>query len=171
MLLLGGELTVDGNPDGGSCFSGELRITARHEGDGYGGQNEEPAQWHLDGQVLLVEDNDVNRLVAQHMLETAGANVTVAMDGQQALQRLRQQNFDCVLMDVQMPVLDGLEATRVWRREEQAQALKRTPFIALTANALTGERERCLSAGMDDYLAKPFQRNKLLGLINRYLSR
>ena len=170
MLLLGGELTVDSEPGQGSCFRGELRIPARPEGDGYGGKAEQPAQWQIDGHVLLVEDNDVNRLVAQHMLETAGATVTVAMDGEQALQKLRQQSFDCVLMDVQMPVLDGLEATRRWRREEQAQALKRTPFIALTANALTGERERCLTAGMDDYMAKPFQRNKLLGLISRYLS-
>ena len=171
MLLLGGELSVDSEPGRGSSFSGELHIIARPEGEGFGGKVEQPAQWRIDGHVLLVEDNDVNRLVAQHMLETAGAQVTVAMDGEQALQKLQQQSFDCVLMDVQMPVLDGLEATRRWRREEQAQALKRTPFIALTANALTGERERCLNAGMDDYMAKPFQRNKLLGLISRYLSR
>lgn len=171
VLLLGGQLAVESEPEEGSVFSGELRLVARPEGEGYGGTPQRPTEWEVDGHVLLVEDNDVNRLVAQHMLETAGARVTVAVDGEQALQKLQRQSFDCVLMDVQMPVMDGLEATRQWRQEEDGQALKRTPIIALTANALTGERERCLSAGMDDYLAKPFQRNKLLGLITRYLAR
>ena len=107
-------------------------------------------------EVLLVDDNDINLLVAQNMLETLGHRVTSASDGHAALVEARRTRFDAILMDCQMPGLDGYEATRILRREEAARAETRpVPIIALTANALTGAEEECRAAGMSDYLSKP----------------
>ena len=105
--------------------------------------------------VLLVEDNPVNRLVAQRVLDTFGIEVLSADNGQQALELLGHELFDAVLMDCQMPVLDGYAATRQWRDRELLSGQQRLPIIAMTANAMAGDRQRCLEAGMDDYLSKP----------------
>ncbi len=118
--------------------------------------------------LLLVEDNSVNLLVAQRLLQVLGCEVTTATDGEQALQWLRAQAFDVVLMDCQMPVLDGYAATRRWREHEAEHAAARLPIIAMTANAMAGDRERCLQAGMDDYLSKPINREALQGLLERW---
>jgi signal transduction histidine kinase/DNA-binding response OmpR family regulator len=117
--------------------------------------------------VLLAEDNEVNQEVAVGMLETFGATATVVADGSQAVERLARRRYDAVLMDCQMPVMDGYEATRRLRAQESAGGLQRTPVIALTANALQGDRERCLEAGMDDFLPKPFTRLQLLQCLRR----
>ena len=123
------------------------------------------------GRVLVVEDNEVNALVVRGMLEQMGVDAELAVDGQKALARMGQINYDLVLMDCQMPVLDGWEATRIWRaREARLRQNQRTPIVALTASAAAGERERCLEAGMDDYLSKPFTREALGELVDRYLS-
>ena len=123
------------------------------------------------GRVLVVEDNEVNALVVRGMLEQMGVNAELAVDGQKALARMGQTAYDLVLMDCQMPVLDGWEATRIWRsREMRLRETRRTPIVALTASAASGERERCLQAGMDDYLSKPFSREALGTLVDRYLS-
>ncbi|MBS0395409.1 MAG: response regulator, partial [Proteobacteria bacterium] len=106
--------------------------------------------------VLLVEDNPVNEEVALSFLAALGLDAAVARDGEAALQQLQRQRFDAVLMDCQMPKLDGYEATRRFREWERRQSRPRTPIIALTANALAGDAERCLQAGMDRYLSKPF---------------
>ena len=117
--------------------------------------------------VLLVEDNEINRMVARAILEGAGHRVSEATDGAQAVAIHAAQPFDCVLMDCQMPVMDGLDATRHMRERETAQARRRTPIIALTANAMQGDRERCLAAGMDDFLAKPYDIEALLTVLER----
>lgn len=171
MQLLGGELSVQSEPGRGTRFICDFDMPMRVVVS-VPGMPVAPTRnvESLAGRVLLVEDNDVNRMVAEHMLRAAGARVVTAVNGEDALQRLREQVFDCVLMDIQMPVKDGLQAIREWRRYESGQAIARVPVIALTANALGGERERCLEAGMDDYLAKPFQRNTLLAMVSRYLS-
>ena len=116
--------------------------------------------------ILLVEDNEVNRMVARGMLTSAGHVVREAGDGVQALAALNAQSFDCILMDVQMPVMGGIEATREIRAREAGGACH-TPIIALTANNMQGDRERFLKAGMDDFLAKPFERAALLALLAR----
>lgn len=116
--------------------------------------------------VLLVEDNPVNQLVAKGMLGKQGIDVTLANNGEQALQRLQEETVDLVLMDCNMPIMDGYEASRRIRANPAWQHL---PIIALTANALSEERERCLAAGMSDYLAKPFRREELLGLLDKWL--
>ncbi|MDV3436190.1 ATP-binding protein [Stenotrophomonas sp. C2852] len=118
--------------------------------------------------VLLVEDNTVNRMVAEHLLRVFRCEVRNASDGEQALTALREGGVDVVLMDCQMPVLDGYAATRHWRAEEAETGRARLPIIAMTANAMAGDRERCLQAGMDDYLSKPIARATLHALLNRW---
>ena len=122
------------------------------------------------GRVLVVEDNEVNALVVRGMLEQMGVNAELAVDGQKALAAMARTAYHLVLMDCQMPVMDGWEATRLWRaRETRVRQYQRVPIVALTASAAAGERERCLEAGMDDYLSKPFSREALEALVDRYL--
>src|SRR6185436_19722633 len=101
--------------------------------------------------VLVAEDNAMNRKVALGVLRKRGHHVVAVEDGQQALDATERERFDVILMDVQMPGTNGLDATRAIRERERAGGLARTPIIALTAHAMTGDRERCLQAGMDDY--------------------
>ena len=115
--------------------------------------------------VLLVEDNPVNQLVARGLLQKLGCRVRVAADGQEALDALAEEDFELVLMDCNMPVMDGYEATRLIRQQPRWKDL---PVIALTANALPDERERCRLAGMDDYLAKPFHRDEMAAMLERW---
>ena len=117
--------------------------------------------------ILLTEDNVVNQRVARTMLEKAGHSVVVANDGRQALKLIEEQSFDLVLMDVQMPEMGGLEATAAIRDLEKRTG-ERVPIIAMTAHAITGDRERCLSAGMDAYISKPFQAVTLLDLVTKW---
>jgi PAS domain S-box-containing protein len=119
--------------------------------------------------LLLVEDNPINRKVAVRMLQNAGCAIDTAYDGRQALEALDKKNYDLVLMDVQMPVMDGLTATREIRHREQGTG-RHTPIIAMTAHALKGDRERCIEAGMDDYLSKPFDPKAFLQCVRRWTS-
>jgi PAS domain S-box-containing protein len=116
--------------------------------------------------ILLAEDNTVNQRVASRMIERIGHRVVVAGDGMQALTALGESRFDLVLMDMQMPVMDGLEATQAIRAREKGT---RIPIVALTANALSSDRAQCLAAGMDDYLSKPFDLAKLRNILDRWL--
>ena len=123
----------------------------------------------LEGRVLLVDDSAVNLLVATTMLERCGLRVTPAEHGRQALEQLRAQRFDLVLMDCQMPELDGYAATVAWRQEEARRLLPRTPVVALTASAVDDDRARCLASGMDGYLVKPFEMDELLAVVTQHL--
>ena len=116
--------------------------------------------------ILLVEDNPVNQLVAKGMLSKLGCDVTVASHGGEALEWLERSRFDLVLMDCNMPVMDGYEATRQIRRNGRWPDL---PIIALTANAMPEERERCRVAGMSDYLAKPFRKGELVNMLDQWI--
>ena len=120
-------------------------------------------------QVLLAEDNPVNQEVALEMLRTLGCTVDVAENGREALERLGGKRYDLVLMDCQLPEVDGYEATRQFRRRESRKELRKTPIVALTAHALAGDRERCLEAGMDDHMTKPFTRDHLAALIRKWV--
>jgi CheY-like chemotaxis protein len=119
--------------------------------------------------VLLVEDNKVNQAVAQGMLRKMGCEVTIATNGVEALERFEKEPYDLVFMDCSMPVMDGYQATREMRRRQGTT--KHTPIVAMTANAMEDDRDRCLAAGMDDYLAKPFTFAALRELLERTLSR
>ena len=115
--------------------------------------------------ILLAEDNVVNQRIAVAMLKNAGHSVTLAANGEEALRRFEEERFDAILMDVQMPGMDGLEATAAIRRSETRAGRGRMPIIAMTAHATAGDRERCIEAGMDDYIAKPIHANSLLEVI------
>jgi CheY-like chemotaxis protein len=118
--------------------------------------------------ILVAEDNPVNQRLVARMLEKRGHQVKVAGNGREALDALRRANYDLVFMDVQMPVMDGFEATGEQRRREKLGGLH-TPIIALTAHAMKGDRERCLDAGMDGYLTKPIRANELDEILSGYL--
>jgi two-component system, sensor histidine kinase len=121
--------------------------------------------------VLLAEDNAVNLLVARKMLEELGHGVTAVKDGREAVDAFRKGPYRAILMDWQMPEVDGLEATRQIRRIEAEDGLPHTPVIALTAHALKGDREACLDAGMDDYLTKPLRLADLERVLNQWIRR
>jgi CheY-like chemotaxis protein len=114
--------------------------------------------------ILMAEDNAINQRVGKLILQRAGFDIDVASDGNEALAAHRMQPYDLILMDCQMPTMDGFEASRQIRRLE----LKQPVIIAVTANALLGERERCLEAGMDDYLSKPFQADQLVSVVKKW---
>jgi CheY-like chemotaxis protein len=116
--------------------------------------------------ILLAEDNIVNQMVTVRVLEKEGHTVVVAGDGRQVLAVLERECFDLVLMDVQMPEMDGFEATAAIRGKELFSGV-RLPIIAMTAHAMSGDKERCLAAGMDDYIAKPLHKLELLAAIDR----
>ena len=111
----------------------------------------------------------MNREVAVAVLDSIGCRVSLAADGSQAVEACRDGRFDLVLMDIQMPNMDGRQATRVIRADEAARGLPRMPIIALTANALSEDREACLAAGMDDYLVKPVSGEQLWAVLSRWL--
>jgi two-component system sensor histidine kinase/response regulator len=129
-----------------------------------------PAARALGPKILLVEDNPVNREVAVGMLEGLGCETDTAENGWLALRAMNTETYDAVLMDCQMPVMDGLAATGEIRRREQTSGAARVPIIALTANAMDGDRERCLDAGMDDFLSKPFTQQQLAAQLRRWLA-
>jgi signal transduction histidine kinase/CheY-like chemotaxis protein/HPt (histidine-containing phosphotransfer) domain-containing protein len=128
-----------------------------------------PPDAPVRGHVLLVEDNPVNRQVAQRLLALAGLTLDSAENGREAVERIALARYDAVLMDCQMPVMDGYTATRQIRSREIAQRLEHLPIIAMTANAMVGDREKCLAAGMDDYLSKPLNRALLEETLRRWL--
>jgi len=125
--------------------------------------------------VLLAEDTPVNQEVAMAMLEGIGCRVTLVANGQLAVEAVERERFDLVLMDCQMPVLDGFGAAmRIRAREQQRSADSHepaVPIVAVTAHAMEGDRERCLEAGMDDHLSKPFSRSSLVGMVERWVRR
>ncbi|MEI8079330.1 MAG: response regulator, partial [bacterium] len=118
---------------------------------------------------LLAEDNVINQTLARRLLEKQGHTVTVAENGYLVLDHLRQAVFDLVLMDVQMPEMDGLVATAAIRAGQAGADRHATPIIAITAHAMKGDRERCLAAGMNGYVSKPLRMSELLSEIRRVL--
>ncbi len=123
------------------------------------------------GTILVAEDNLINQQVARGILTKLGCEVDLVIDGHEALKALSRKRYDLVFMDCQMPELDGYAATREIRSQEQDNATSRLPIIALTANALSGDRDKCFAAGMDGYLSKPFSQDQLVQLLSEWLPR
>jgi PAS domain S-box-containing protein len=166
---MGGRLAVVSAPGQGSTFSFTLALPRAEAKAEPPAVLERPAAaFPLDRpiRVLLAEDNPVNQEVMMLLLRNAGYQVGVAANGEEALAAFEKEPFDLILMDVQMPGMDGLRATRLIRAREKAVG-GRVPIVAVTANALSGERQRCLAAGMDEYLAKPIRGAELFPLIER----
>ena len=129
------------------------------------------SQEQLEGHVLLVEDNPVNRQVASRLLTLSGLTLDAVENGEEAVKAHAQKRYAAILMDCQMPVMDGYTATREIRQAELDNGGERTPIIAMTANAMVGDREKCLEAGMDDYLSKPLNRALLVQTIRHWVER
>ncbi len=165
--MMGGRIWVESEPGEGSTFRFTARFGAASMAALAPPKSDALEQLTVPScRVLLAEDNPVNRLVATGMLQQEGHTVTMAEDGKEALAQLAASHFDLVLMDVQMPVMDGLAATREIRARE-IETGKHLPIIAMTAHAQKEDEKRCLAAGMDAYISKPITKMALLGAISR----
>ena len=173
---MGGKIRVESAPGAGSRFSFTGRFAQTSEQSIVNLHNAIERVLAPSGEtkdierlsILIAEDNLVNQRLLECLLTRQGHRVVVVANGREALDAFVQRQFDLILMDISMPEMDGIEATRLMREHEASSAAERIPIIALTANAMNGDRERFLSAGMDDYLAKPFTADSLYYLVNRY---
>ncbi|MGH2850150.1 MAG: ATP-binding protein [Solirubrobacteraceae bacterium] len=171
--LMGGAISATSRPGRGSTFGFDVLLGAPLEADAEdalesGNSSADAAQdWTQAPLILIAEDSQVNQIVAARALERCGCRVHVVGDGNEALAALAAQRYDAVLMDCQMPELDGYEATAELRRREGGA--RHTPVIAMTAHAMDGDRERCLAAGMDDYVTKPMRHADLARALERWV--
>ena len=168
--LMGGNIGCESQLESGSTFWFELPLMLADAPKETEAHLVKPARQHFKARILLVEDNLINSEVARIMLEDMGEITVIhAPHGRAGFNAARIGGFDLILMDCQMPEMDGFEATRQIIAHERSKGLPHTPIIALTANAIRGDREVCLAAGMDDYLAKPFEFEALMAKLDRWL--
>ncbi len=172
--LLGGDLSFTSQEGKGSTFSLVIPTGADVEPSvlsGEGVQTKEAAtesvitdNLHFSGKVLLAEDAKSNQILVERILERYGLEVVVVDNGKEAIEKARQESFDLILMDIQMPGLNGLEATKKLREEGIT-----TPIVALTAYAMPEDRDKCMAAGCDDYISKPIDQDELRRVLKKYV--
>ena len=167
--LMGGRISVDSQPDQGACFKVQVPLTVSHTADAAPRSPAPAAVSAAPRRVLLVEDNLVGQKVAAAMLERLGCSTIIAANGLEALDTFGLGGIDVVLMDVQMPIMDGFEATRLLRELEADRGWPRTPVLALTANTHDTDRNACLAADMDDFVAKPMTKAGLQDALRRWV--
>jgi CheY-like chemotaxis protein len=182
---LGGEIRVESSTGQGSTFVVTLPVTLESpeiqaRADTAGAASTETTFRQSDSllaeqpefhgrRLLLVDDDELNAALASRLMTAIGFEVVTAANGSLAVEAVEHQDFDIVLMDCQMPAMDGYDATRAIRRLETGTPKGRTPVVAVTAYALAGDRERCLAAGMDDFIAKPYSLDELRPKLRRWL--
>ena len=171
--LMGGTINVTSTEGQGSTFEFVVPLAIDEKGAPSEAAAEQPRVMSAPAgaRVLVVEDSEINQLIIVSMLAKQGHSSEVVVDGRAALDALRRAAFDVVLMDCQMPTMDGYEATHRIRAGEAGAGNNAIPIIALTANAMQGDREKCVAAGMDDYLAKPFLFDELAGQLGKWVGR
>ena len=187
---MGGDIKVESNPCCGSTFSFRVRLKTADPAElNTATQNDSPPQSTNNSfKILLVEDNPVNRELAGILLQNEGHRVQTANNGLEALQLLAHQNVDRILMDVQMPEMNGFTAAKIIRSLEQDNPLPKDipaelkeklltrlkggniPIVALTAHAMSGDRERYLQSGMNDYISKPFEPEQIAGILQKTIA-
>ena len=170
--MMGGEIDFESTPGKGTAFWFTINFAMAHDIPELLNVQSTKVQ-PLTGRVLLAEDNPINCLIAEKILKSLGLEVETAINGLEVMDAYGKYPFDLILMDCQMPEMDGFEATTLIRNREAAELnhtmLRHIPIIALTANAFSGDRERCLAVGMDDYLSKPFSREDLYQTLRRWV--
>ncbi len=165
--VAGGEIGFESTPGEGSSFHFILPFAVAQPPPEPAKRAAVTPRAGADRRILLAEDNPVSCLVARSQLEGLGYQVDVAENGLEVLDALEERDYDLVLMDCQMPELDGYETTRRIRQREVGE--RHTPVIAVTAHAMAGDREKCLAAGMDDYVSKPFREKALADVLESWL--
>jgi signal transduction histidine kinase len=173
LQLMNGSISLESSLKRGSTFTFTIPLFDQLDINGIEVIKEESEVLKKDvlltGKVLLVEDNRANQMLMKIFLGDMGLEIVLAVDGKRAYDMYRKEMFDLILMDENMPVMNGVESTRHIRQYEQENKLKKTPIIAVTANVLLGDKEKFLRAGMDDYVAKPIDVDQLKATISRYL--
>jgi CheY-like chemotaxis protein len=174
-VMLGGQLTMTSTPGAGSVFTlllplqpvsnSQEKLWNKYDAACLTQQAAAPAQMRLSGQALVVEDNPSNQILISMLLKKMGLEITLANDGLEGVEEARRRKYDIILMDMQMPRMNGYEAAQKLRSEGFS-----VPIVAVTANAMKGDEEKCLQAGCDAYLSKPVDRKKLYEILCRYLS-
>jgi CheY-like chemotaxis protein len=180
LALMGGEFVVESAPNQGATFSFEIlfdiadqvgertvRRRAAHEPGALKNQLETKGSQLHGSRILVAEDNRINQQVVKEFLKLSGIEVVIANNGQEAIELLQTQHFDAVLMDVSMPIMDGIEATGLIRQQSQFLQL---PIIALTAGVTQKERDNCLASGMNDFVTKPVNPEELLTALNKWVN-
>lgn len=166
--LMGGEIAVFSRKNEGTTVTIRLKMDKSSESELPQKETfDTDTSLLLDKNVLVTDDNEINRLLASTILSNYGANIFEARNGLEAIEIIKQQAIDVVLMDLQMPILDGLEATQIIRKTINTSL----PIIALTAYAIKGDNQKCFDVGMNDYLSKPFEENQLVQVVTKWLSK
>ncbi|TIH19367.1 response regulator [Marinifilum sp. JC120] len=166
--LMGGNIVIESELGKGTTIYFCINFENASRPDKLSPQTEEQPKLKGKLKVLLAEDETISRIAAKRQLELAGCEVTAVENGQQAIKEASAEEFNIIMMDIQMPVMDGIAATRAIRNGEAGESCKNIPIIAITAYAMKGDREKFLELGMDDYLAKPIENKSLMKMLDRY---
>jgi len=146
-----------------------LSTFANSDQTGYEPISDENKRFIVGAEILLVEDNRAHRTVATILLEDLGCQITIARNGEEAIEKAKTHPFDLILMDCEMPEMDGFEASIILGKMKKHGEIRDVPIIALTAHTMLGDREQCLKAGMNDYLVKPLEKSELHDLLIQWL--